>query len=386
MISYKYEKNIINLLLLLLVFMFFSNINVSFIDVYNNFFVLLTFTIGIVFTGASFHKYRISKNNIKIILISSIIVILYSIGIIKNLTLDAFITTVKITLLMMFCIFVSQLDFKNKSCFRILDIGILIYLLFYSLIIFKYGRESVATNSFGMVNTIVVYFSFLVYYNSKINYKSKLKLIFIIIILIILSLKVSARSSILVLFISLLVFLFWNIISKNKIIYFLFFIILFISIMLFIYFYTYGDEIPLFIKLNEISNIYFNKNFFSGRNIIWKNLFEYIKLKPILGYGSGVTNEVFSVVQNSTHNFYIQVLLQVGLAGLLSWILFFYQIWRFFYKCKKDKIIRITSSFFVAILIQNIFELTFYSNKVIIGIMQWLIIAIGLSIVNQSEK
>lgn len=54
-------------------------------------------------------------------------------------------------------------------------------------------------------------------------------------------------------------------------------------------------------------------------------------------------------------------------------------IWNLFYINKDDKVVKFCACFFIGTLYQNVFEVTLLQNNMSIAIMQWFIIAVGVS-------
>lgn len=377
MISLKQEKGFLNVIFFTVLFLCMNNSPNYVFSKIGALSILSLFCINTIIFICAIKNYQINKSNIKFVSSCLLIIMVYFIGIANYPNKDSIITIAKISMLMIFCILMSSFDYEKDYYDKMLEFGIVIYLLMFGLEVLYYGSNLhiIQRNTAGMLFVIYIYFSMLLYLKNK-----SLRFIIYSILFFLFIVSNRARTSVLVTVVFLSVYIFWGIICKNKFIYNLFIIAVFIFIFAFIYFYTYGENIELFAKLNELSKIYFHKNFFSGRNIIWKNLFEYIKIKPLLGYGAGVVStDLYPDFEGSTHSFYLQVLIQVGWIGMFLWLLFFKIIWNMFWYDKDNEITRISAAFLIGILIQNIFELTFYSNKIAIGIIQWLIIAIGIS-------
>ena len=63
------------------------------------------------------------------------------------------------------------------------------------------------------------------------------------------------------------------------------------------------------------------KSIMSGRNDIWVPLIEMINLKPYIGYGPGAMASELIATDQSPHNLYLNVLMQLGYIGLMAFIL-----------------------------------------------------------------
>ena len=54
------------------------------------------------------------------------------------------------------------------------------------------------------------------------------------------------------------------------------------------------------------------------------------------------------------------------------------KIWSLYYLNKKNKIVKISASYFVGVLIHQVFELSLTQNNLPFGLIAWVIIAIGI--------
>jgi O-antigen ligase len=79
----------------------------------------------------------------------------------------------------------------------------------------------------------------------------------------------------------------------------------------------------------------------------------------------------------SVHSQYFQILLQNGLAGLSILFVLLFIIWVTMTN-KRDKPNLFCIASFVGIILYNAFEVSFLQNKLALGGMQWLILAIGV--------
>lgn len=131
--------------------------------------------------------------------------------------------------------------------------------------------------------------------------------------------------------------------------------------------------------LNNLSMSIFNKNLFSGRNEIWETVFQAILKQPFFGYGVGIRAPDVAATESTAHNMYLQVLLEVGLIGLLLFILFLFSIWHVLNKRLNHFAAKWSACFMLGILVYNNFELTLMLNNYSIAAFQWLIMTIGVS-------
>jgi len=95
-----------------------------------------------------------------------------------------------------------------------------------------------------------------------------------------------------------------------------------IGALISIYIYIYNSDIGT--SLNGISYAYTGKNLFSGRVVIWNEIFSHFTgYSYLIGNGTGMLPKYLFDTHLSAHNSYIQILLQGGVLGLIFVFLFF---------------------------------------------------------------
>lgn len=187
----------------------------------------------------------------------------------------------------------------------------------------------------------------------------------------------SARS-ILIALLSLLVF--WTILKIrhklfSKLIYFVI-----IGNFLFIGIYVWLSHVRLGTILNEWSRSLFNKNLFSGRTEIWISVMQEVVHKPFFGYGIGVKASHITDFPLTSHNMYLQILMEFGLIGVLLFVFLLIAIWKLLIKRLDHFVGRWSSCFMLSILVYLSFELTLFQNNYSIALFQWLIMTVGINI------
>ena len=131
--------------------------------------------------------------------------------------------------------------------------------------------------------------------------------------------------------------------------------------------------------LNKLSVSIFNKNLFSGRSDIWDSVLQVIIKNPWFGYGVGIRAPDIAETESTAHNMYLQVLLEVGVVGLLLFVLLLYSMWRVLNNRLNHFVTKWSACFMLGILVYNEFELTLMINNYSIAAFQWLIMTIGIS-------
>lgn len=131
-------------------------------------------------------------------------------------------------------------------------------------------------------------------------------------------------------------------------------------------------------KLELLSREVFNKNFFSGREEVWGMVLGAIKGHELFGLGLAMTpSDVYSTTYSS-HNLYLQTLLQSGALGLCLIVavllLILHRItWG------KTWSAYVGSALIVALLVHECFEVALTQNNFTYGLMYWALLAIALS-------
>lgn len=149
---------------------------------------------------------------------------------------------------------------------------------------------------------------------------------------------------------------------------------------MFIFVYPLLPTFQFFMPLEQWMLTYTGKSIMSGRNELWVPLLEFINQRPLVGYSPGtMASELFSTDQ-SPHNLYLNILMQIGYLGLISILLIFLVIWMTLINVKNNFIVKLSGSYFIGIIIHQSFEITLFQNQLSIGLLQLFIVAIGLSI------
>ncbi|WP_165051546.1 MULTISPECIES: O-antigen ligase [unclassified Adlercreutzia] len=136
-------------------------------------------------------------------------------------------------------------------------------------------------------------------------------------------------------------------------------------------------------EINQFSRDYFGSNFFSGRNIIWDQVFSAISENPVLG--NGLNSRVSVGVINGTdgvglsfHNTYLTILFQGGIVGFALFVGILARLWSLvFSDGKESKVKRVAFCSLIMLLVLGCFEVTMIQNTVNVALMLWLFVAMG---------
>lgn len=140
-------------------------------------------------------------------------------------------------------------------------------------------------------------------------------------------------------------------------------------------------ETPLGNSLEQMSRAYLDKNFFSGRQVIWSQVLHIIGERSLFGWGLDATPSDFIDTQYSSHNLYLQTILQIGLVGLGLLLLLLWTLVRHYYRG-----ISVRGSIGVAtvlgVLVHECFEVSLTQNNFEYGLWYWVVFGITASLSN----
>ncbi|GEM02800.1 O-antigen ligase [Halolactibacillus halophilus] len=188
--------------------------------------------------------------------------------------------------------------------------------------------------------------------------------------------ETGARSILLSLILVVLIILIHK--YRNSFIYYIIFIALAFN-FLFIFMYIKLPNTAIGDGLNKISISVFSKGFFSGRERIWSAVWDHSMTSPLFGHGISSKAGHIDGITTSTHNQYLQIFMESGIIGLTIFLIFLYFIWILLLKNMHTFEGVLSVGFFIATIIYSNFELTLFQNNFHIGMIQWLIITLGIS-------
>lgn len=191
----------------------------------------------------------------------------------------------------------------------------------------------------------------------------------------------SARTTALAL---LILFLLWLYLRKQTVSFrlrrriLILFALACILIALFMFFYIATFETDFGAYLDDLSRQYLHKGFYSGRQRIWGGVFQAANQAPLFGNGLAALPADFIDTGLSSHNLYLQTLLQSGYIGLLLLIGLFLAILSRLLKQPISGNSALAVSMLFAVMFQETFEVCLLQNHLMIGLMMWTIMGMGL--------
>lgn len=159
-----------------------------------------------------------------------------------------------------------------------------------------------------------------------------------------------------------------------------------------IYFYDSTKNMTLY-QVSEIMHGNMEDRFGNGRGLIWKKGFKIFLEHPLLGTGPGTTSKVINIYKNkpnpmikiqkyvdNAHNAYLGYLINIGIFGTLSYILFLLSCLITWINKRKNNYYLALGCGVLCYIIQDFFNL----NTIITAPM--LFIVLGLLINNNERK
>lgn len=347
----------------------------------------LLFIIIILISASFFLVYKllkskeISKFVLVFLAITIVFFIILMIGLYNNFNLRGFITAFQFFTISLFTLYSSSIFWNDSIIRRIGKISV-IFILIHFIIWIMSGFPSFYASVYNNSNLMgpYMYFSlFFLFISYKVTTYKIVNTTAIMIGLIIIFAS-GTRSIMFAAMVALLIYFFWNKIIHSFFTYFSFLLIIFSSLISFIFLYPKLPEWKYFLIIERWILDNTGKSIMSGREDIWSALINITNDKPLLGLGTGVQTRDILSIDHSSHNYYLNTIMQNGYLGLLVILLLFTFIWFVFWKVRFNKEIKVVASYFISTLVYQSFEISLTQNQLSLGLLQWFIISFGLSI------
>lgn len=153
----------------------------------------------------------------------------------------------------------------------------------------------------------------------------------------------------------------------------LYFVIAIVITALFIY--INAKSFNWYDWLNAYSNELFGKNIDSSRPALWEQAFSMLGDSFIFGLGADAAPQGL-FAGKSFHNSYLQLIMTNGLVGLILLIISMWALWSGI-ASNSNNSSYFAIAVFVGVIIYNCFECTLLSNKLALGLLEWLILSIS---------
>lgn len=390
MLSTKSNKALFNLFSILLGFFTLTNVSNRFL------YYLGLGSILMILIISSFElivlyqrKSRVPKTGLHFLILYVLLIVILGIGLLSHINSRGLTVLAEIILLLNFYLFYSRLSYE-KSRINPLAITVVltVFLMIFYVGLFRTGWTShlyrsiyLNPNSLGVISLLFSWLSWLLYkiFNKKIYLIYSLLFVFILY-------QSNTRSSLFIVFFVLFNLVLYKNIAKSRLRWNLYFAGVIVAILFVTYVYPSFGNYAFFDEFNQHAVNLTGKNILSGRNLIWQEAIYLISKRPFLGYGTGTLLANISEINVSAHNLYLQITLQNGVLGLSLFLVLLLKIWDTLFQKKDDELVKLSACFFIGILIQNLFEVTLTQNNLGFAIIQWFIIAVGVSRVRQRRS
>lgn len=173
----------------------------------------------------------------------------------------------------------------------------------------------------------------------------------------------------------------WLILKFSKKMFSYLFFVIMIFNFVFVGTYVYLSQTKYAQNLTEWSLNYLKKPFFSGREKIWGDVFNYGMESPLIGHEVGIKPKEYlaDFPYDHAHNQYLQIFVESGIIGLGSFLIVLYVIWKTYQKNLDSNMVQWSACFFLGILFYQNMELSLFLDFPSYVYLQWFIIGIGVS-------
>lgn len=145
----------------------------------------------------------------------------------------------------------------------------------------------------------------------------------------------------------------------------------------------YGTNLGF--QLESLSREWLHKNFFSGRELVWKMVLLAVRGNEALGLGLQMTPSMIYNTDFSSHNMYLQTILQSGVVGLFLLLCLFWTIRGKLVECG-DFSSCVGASLLLAMLVHECLEVSLTQNNFTYGLLIWAVIGISLALGHSSKS
>lgn len=348
-------------------------------------FVFVFTNIGIFFMLLNGGK--IYKTQFFIIILLSILTVICIYPMLRDRDFGDVMNILQLIMCVGFLIYISFLNL-DYSKIKILNLVTVVFILVHFCLWIVSGFPRMFSSFYpnpNLVGPYMFYTSFFLIIGAKFS-RIKIVYYFLLLVSFVLMLASDSRSILISVLAAIVVFILWNFITISKFVRIIFFGLLITAFLSFIFIYPHLPEYRFYIPLENWMLTHTGKSIMSGRNDIWIPLTAMVEQQPYFGYGMNTVATDLIGHDKSAHNLYLNTLMQIGYVGFSVLIIILFTIWMRLTSVKDDFFVRLSGAYMIAILVHQNFEITLFQNQLSIGMLQWLIIAIGLSRIFNNKK
>ncbi len=157
----------------------------------------------------------------------------------------------------------------------------------------------------------------------------------------------------------------------------IFVVIISISVLIFVYFAILA-RLPEWAFINDFVSENTGRRALSGRDVIWPLLLFMVSESPIAGYGSGARPAQFFSFEYSAHNYYLQLVFQVGIFGLVFVLGLLWRLYRTLVRpVRMSGAVGFVAAALLVAILHNCFVVMFMQNQIIAAIPFWSLMGLG---------
>ena len=146
----------------------------------------------------------------------------------------------------------------------------------------------------------------------------------------------------------------------------------------------------LFNDVDRLSNAWFGKGIYTGREFVWPIVIDDIYERPWFGYGVESRSRWewqeygSDATKLSAHNSYLSILHEAGIFGVAGFAFFVWFVWATLIKLPGSIPTQLCSGFLWAALLQQSFEVSLINGDYLRAICIWSVVGCGLSFINSN--
>lgn len=158
--------------------------------------------------------------------------------------------------------------------------------------------------------------------------------------------------------------------------------IILILMAMFFMFYVKLEENPYLVDLNNFAYERTGRLLQSGRDKIWPDLYDLIQERIFFGFGVDALPSEYIDTNLSAHNYYLQLMLQMGFFGLILALWFIFNMWMLVANIASRNLGNaFAAGVFSSFIVHNLTEVLMFQNALPIAFLEWTFVSvvIGLS-------
>lgn len=152
--------------------------------------------------------------------------------------------------------------------------------------------------------------------------------------------------------------------------------VLFALVFSAVYPMLYGTDIGFY--LEHLSREYLNKNFFSGRQLVWQMIIDTLQGHELYGLGLSMVPSMIYDTGFSSHNLYLQTILQSGVIGLVLLLGLLWTVLKRLATPTSGGVIG--AALLISMAVHDCFEVSLTQNNIDFALIIWAIFGICIAV------